>query len=136
VAAARRQRRELAAQGRHGRRPRQILHEHLDSVGHDLAYGWSHFLRGVRERPAGRPADGGELARQEAGLPDDQVGLDYQVGPGGPGDPSDPGDAGPYPGDSDWGETAVPMVTDGDDDLPAEEEEPRPVPERTVAVVG
>lgn len=39
-----------------------------DSLGHDLAYGWSHFLRGTRPQP--ERADGvnaGEMARQDIG---------------------------------------------------------------------
>jgi len=39
-----------------------------DSLGHDLAYGWSHFLRGTRSHSD--RADGvnaGELARQDVG---------------------------------------------------------------------
>ena len=47
-------------------RPRSVLEIEADSLGHDLAYGWSHFLRGTRPQ-TGRPADAneGELARQE-----------------------------------------------------------------------
>jgi single-strand DNA-binding protein len=49
---------------------RTTLEIEADSLGHDLAYGWSHFLRGVRQQQprddAGR--DGGELARQDTGL--------------------------------------------------------------------
>lgn len=36
-----------------------------DSLGHDLAHGWTHYMRGARQHIAGRPADdAGELARQ------------------------------------------------------------------------
>jgi single-strand DNA-binding protein len=50
-------------------RPRASLEIEADSLGHDLAYGWSHFLRGLRPQPAA--ADGlgaGEMARQDLGL--------------------------------------------------------------------
>jgi len=55
-------------------RPRATLEIEADSVGHDLAYGWSHFLRGTR--PQAERSDGvnaGELARQDTGAsgPDD-----------------------------------------------------------------
>jgi single-strand DNA-binding protein len=58
-------------------RPRANLEIEADSVGHDLAYGWSHFLRG--SRPQSERADGvneGEMARQD-------------TGPAGPGDRDD-----------------------------------------------
>jgi single-strand DNA-binding protein len=56
-------------------RPRANLEIEADSVGHDLAYGWSHFLRG--SRPQSERADGvneGEMARQDTGpaRPDDR----------------------------------------------------------------
>jgi single-strand DNA-binding protein len=79
-------------------RLRSALEIEADSVGHDLAYGWSHFLRGVKDRPADQAA-AGELARQETELPE------------GPGDPEEPGE---YPGDSDWAEAADALVTDGE----------------------
>ena len=45
---------------------RTSLEIEADSLGHDLAYGWSHFLRGVRQQPRDNGGgDGGELARQE-----------------------------------------------------------------------
>ena len=84
-------------------RPRATLEIEADSVGHDLAYGWSHFLRG--SRPQGERADGvneGEMARQD-------------TGPAGPGDEYPAGDAladaPPMP--------PMPSITDGDeaDDL-------------------
>jgi single-strand DNA-binding protein len=51
-------------------RPRATLEIEADSLGHDLAYGWSHFLHGTR--PSGNRADvnEGEAARQDTGLPD------------------------------------------------------------------
>ena len=48
---------------------RTTLEIEADSLGHDLAYGWSHFLRGVRQQPRDEAGgDGGELARQDTGL--------------------------------------------------------------------
>ena len=48
---------------------RTTLEIEADSLGHDLAYGWSHFLRGVRQQPRDDAGgDGGELARQDTGL--------------------------------------------------------------------
>ncbi|TVY99111.1 single-stranded DNA-binding protein [Trebonia kvetii] len=45
---------------------RTSLEIEADSLGHDLAYGWSHFLRGVRQQSRDNGGgDGGELARQE-----------------------------------------------------------------------
>ena len=48
-------------------RPRATLEIEADSLGHDLAYGWSHFLRGRphSERAAG--VNAGEMARQDIG---------------------------------------------------------------------
>ena len=49
-------------------RPRSSLEIEADSLGHDLTYGWSHFLRGTRsqsERAAG--VNAGEVARQDVG---------------------------------------------------------------------
>jgi len=92
-------------------RPRTALEIEADSVGHDLAYGWSHFLRGLRPQTAG-PAglDAGELARQElgpagAGSTDDE----YPADPGRE-YPADPGreyasdSGGAYPSDAGWDE--------------------------------
>jgi len=48
---------------------RTTIEIEADSLGHDLAYGWSHFLRGVRQQSRDNAADdGGELARQDMGL--------------------------------------------------------------------
>ena len=48
---------------------RTTLEIEADSLGHDLAYGWSHFLRGVRQQSRDEAGgDGGELARQDTGL--------------------------------------------------------------------
>jgi single-strand DNA-binding protein len=75
-------------------RPRANLEIEADSVGHDLAYGWSHFLRG--SRPQSERADGvneGEMARQDTGPagPDDEYSASSAPGetgyPGFTGDP-------------------------------------------------
>jgi single-strand DNA-binding protein len=104
-------------------RTRTELEIEADSVGHDLAYGWSHFLRGARTQPADRAAlDAGETARQD---------LEPAAGDGGDGDGDGGSDgdggrsAGDYPADGGWAETAggAPAAP-GEDDLPAPEEMP------------
>ncbi len=46
-------------------RQRTVLEIEADSLGHDLAHGWTHYMRGARQHIAGRSADdAGELARQ------------------------------------------------------------------------
>jgi single-strand DNA-binding protein len=81
--------------------PRERVEIEADSVGHDLAYGWSHFLRGTHSRAGGRAAlEAGEAARQDLETPDDA------------------GDDG-YPAGDDGGEadgTADVTITDGADD--------------------
>jgi single-strand DNA-binding protein len=57
-------------------RTRSEVEIEADSVGHDLAFGWSHFNRGVHVPPgAARRMANGEMARQgmapDADLPDD-----------------------------------------------------------------
>jgi single-strand DNA-binding protein len=48
-------------------RQRSVLEIEADSLGHDLAHGWTHYMRGARQHFAEAPAgDGGELARQGA----------------------------------------------------------------------
>jgi single-strand DNA-binding protein len=55
-------------------RPRETIEIEADSLGHDLAYGWSHFLRG--SHPSGRAdAGAGEAARQDTGEPDGDSGV-------------------------------------------------------------
>jgi single-strand DNA-binding protein len=63
-------------------RTRTSLEIEADSLGHDLAYGWSHYMRGVRRQPGDTTGgDGGEIARQDTGLPDDADGdEEYQGG--------------------------------------------------------
>jgi single-strand DNA-binding protein len=69
---------------------RTTLEIEADSIGHDLAYGWSHFLRGSRPQ-SGRSADvnAGEMARQDIGAADPGYGDDE------------------YPPESDLGESTV-----------------------------
>lgn len=51
---------------------RSVLEIEADSLGHDLSYGWSHFLRGSRSLPGGPAAlAAGELARHDAGDADE-----------------------------------------------------------------
>src|SRR5487761_356900 len=76
-------------------RPRSTLEIEADSVGHDLAYGWSHYLRGTRSQS--ERADGvnaGEMARQDfgsanpdAGSANPDVGDDEYSAYGAPGAP-------------------------------------------------
>jgi single-strand DNA-binding protein len=56
---------------------RATLEIEADSIGHDLAYGWSHFLRSSRPQ-SGRSADvnAGEMARQDIGAADPGYGED------------------------------------------------------------
>lgn len=56
---------------------RTTLEIEADSIGHDLAYGWSHFLRGVRQQSRDNAADGGELARQDTGPAGEVNGGEY-----------------------------------------------------------
>jgi single-strand DNA-binding protein len=54
-----------------------------DSLGHDLSYGWSRFLRGTRSQSERSAAvDAGEVARQDVGSAATGAGLDGQgLGP-------------------------------------------------------
>jgi len=51
-------------------RPRATLEIEADSLGHDLTYGWSHFLRGTRPSGSRADVDTGETARQDTELPE------------------------------------------------------------------
>jgi single-strand DNA-binding protein len=51
-------------------RPRATLEIEADSLGHDLAYGWTHYLRGTRTPGSRADVDAGEMARQDTGSPD------------------------------------------------------------------
>ncbi|MDX6343480.1 MAG: single-strand DNA-binding protein [Trebonia sp.] len=118
-------------------RPRSTLEIEADSVGHDLAYGWSHYLRGTRsqsERSAG--VNAGEMSRQDIGSanldaesanPD--VGDDEYSAYGDPADPADQADQAPVvaitESDRDGGlelgdVLAAPGLTDGASLLEAE----------------
>ena len=102
-------------------RPRATLEIEADSLGHDLAYGWSHFLRGSRPQ-SGHSAgvNAGEVARQDIGAsgPDDgdddeypadsDPGESLNAGPV-PGDQADPG----YPGPA--GDPLVTSITEGEE---------------------
>jgi single-strand DNA-binding protein len=68
-------------------RPRSTLEIEADSLGHDLAYGWSHYLRGTRSQS--ERADGvnaGEMARQDVGSANPEFGDDEYSGEGDPGE--------------------------------------------------
>jgi single-strand DNA-binding protein len=69
-------------------RSRATLEIEADSIGHDLAYGWSHYLRGSRPQ-GGRAADAGETARQEFGSSDPGNGDDPYSVDGDPGGQAD-----------------------------------------------
>ena len=75
-------------------RQRTTLEIEADSLGHDLAYGWSHFLRGSRPQP-GRSAgvNEGELARQET-VPPGPDDDDEYLADGDPGESPEPGFSG------------------------------------------
>lgn len=45
-------------------RPRSAIEIEADTLGHDLAYGWSHFLHGARSGGSAA-VNSGEVARQE-----------------------------------------------------------------------
>jgi single-strand DNA-binding protein len=57
-------------------RPRSTLEIEADTIGHDLAHGWSHFLRGTRPSENSAAVDSGEMARQEMGAADSGNGDD------------------------------------------------------------
>jgi single-strand DNA-binding protein len=70
-------------------RQRSTLEIEADSLGHDLAYGWTHFLRGTR--PQSGRAEGinaGEVARQDTGPSEPEDGDDY-AGDGYAGEPQE-----------------------------------------------
>jgi single-strand DNA-binding protein len=105
-------------------RHRSVLEIEADSLGHDLSFGWSHFLRGSRPLPGGPAAvNAGELARQDLG-DQDEAGGEFSSGgdleefaeasfaPGDQADPDDPG----YQGDV-LGELAATLGTPAADTL-------------------
>ena len=69
-------------------RPRTSFEIEADSLGHDLAYGWTHYMRGVQHQPGNQAGvNAGEMSRQDLG-------------------PSDAGDSDSgYPGESEWDES-------------------------------
>ena len=92
--------------------PRERLEIEADSLGHDLAYGWSHFLRGMQPQPGDQAAlNAGEAARQDLELPGD--GGDDE----GPAGFSEVGED-EYPGDV-WAGPAETPVTDSDNETAA-----------------
>jgi len=61
-------------------RTRSSLEIEADSLGHDLAYGWSHFLRGSRPQPeVAAGIDAGEMARQDLGPVNSAGGDEYSA---------------------------------------------------------
>ena len=103
-------------------RPRSTLEIEAETIGHDLAYGWSHYMRG--NRPSGNRADvnAGEMARQDTGAPGsgdgghipdlEAAGLDVPGGLDAPGgldmtEPDEQADAAPRPGEQSqpWAKT-------------------------------
>ena len=51
-------------------RPRSTLEIDADTIGHDLAHGWSHYMRGTRPSGDGAAVNSGEVARQDTGTGD------------------------------------------------------------------
>jgi len=105
-------------------RTRTEVQVEADSVGHDLSFGWSRFIRGMRVPPGSRRGvDEGEAARQ-----------DVTPGTPLPGDGQLPGDDGPYedgpyedgsyedeldlPQDEEYGGREAGLVPGGPDGLP------------------
>jgi single-strand DNA-binding protein len=97
-------------------RPRSSLEIEADSLGHDLTYGWSHFLRGTRSQSERAAAvNAGEMARQDVGpasqdvAPANQEGVpanqDAVPASASAGDDEYPGDG--EPGEARAGEAAL-----------------------------
>jgi len=64
-------------------RQRETVEIEADSLGHDLSYGWSHFLRGSRPSPGTQTsANTGELARLDLD-PSDRDEADDEFPPAG-----------------------------------------------------
>jgi single-strand DNA-binding protein len=106
-------------------RPRASLEIEADSLGHDLAYGWTHYMRGTQHQPGNRAGvNAGEVSRQNLGPSDASDGdgdytaadsewdesTDAVPGPEGQPNPGDPG----FPGD----EAPGSPVTDGEGGIP------------------
>ena len=93
-------------------RPRVTIEIEADSLGHDLTYGRSHFLRGAH--PSGRAGvNAGETARQDTGESD----RDYGASDGNE----------EYSSDGDWDESLRAVVATGSQQDPAREGDPAPV---------
>lgn len=87
-------------------RPRVTIEIEADSLGHDLTYGWSHFLRG--SHPNGRAGvNAGEAARQDTGVSEEDAGAD--------------GGHEGYPSDGDWDESLRAVVATESQPDPARE---------------
>ena len=108
-------------------RPRATLEIEADSLGHDLSYGWSHFLRGSRQSGSRADGDRGELARQDTGAPDpgesdDEYPPDMEAAEGQEADSDlDTQEGAAYSGVSGdpLAATDGPPVTSGEDDRPS-----------------
>jgi len=48
-------------------RPRSTLEIEAETIGHDLAHGWSHYMRGTRPSGNSAAVNSGEMARQDTG---------------------------------------------------------------------
>ncbi|MGH3281503.1 MAG: single-stranded DNA-binding protein [Trebonia sp.] len=88
-------------------RPRSAIEIEADTLGHDLTYGWSHFLHGTRQAGNSAAVNSGEVARQqtegtEGSGPADRDGenLPDREADG----PGEPEVAVPPPGDEEDGE--------------------------------
>jgi single-strand DNA-binding protein len=93
---------------------RERIEIEADSLGHDLTYGWSHFLRGSRPEPGQRDAlNAGEAARQDLEPPEGSfggVGDDEalrSLGEDFPGDGDGDGDVGVRDGHTDGTDDAA-----------------------------
>jgi single-strand DNA-binding protein len=62
-------------------RQRSTLEIEADSLGHDLAYGWTHYLRGTRPEPGrAEGVNAGEVARQDTGPSEPDADAGYSAG--------------------------------------------------------
>jgi single-strand DNA-binding protein len=97
-------------------RVRTEMQIEADTVGHDLAFGWSRFNRGLHTPPGvQRGLDQGEMARSDVsldpGLPDDAP-FGYEGDEAEPGYDDGAGDPGASPEDA--GRPGEPRSADGD----------------------
>jgi len=60
-------------------RPRSTLEIEADTIGHDLAHGWSHYMRGTRPSEDSAAVNSGEVARQDTGTAEAGNGGDEYV---------------------------------------------------------